>query len=72
MNGYAGRTGLHELLAPNEEIKRLIVAKADAGLIKKAAIKAGMKTLLEDGAIKCMQGVSTVEEVVRIATAAVE
>jgi general secretion pathway protein E len=72
MTGYAGRSGLHELMVPNEEVKRLIVERADAGQVKKAAVRAGMKTLLGDGAIKCMTGVSTVEEVVRIATAAVE
>ena len=72
MNGYAGRSGLHELLIPDEEVKRLVVAKSDAGLIKKAAARAGMKTLLMDGAIKAMQGVTTIEEVMRIATAAVD
>ena len=72
MTGYAGRSGLHELLVPNEEVKRLVVQKSDAGVIKRAAVRAGMKTLLEDGAVKCMSGVSTIEEVVRIANAAVE
>jgi general secretion pathway protein E len=72
MSGYAGRSGLHELLVPDEEVKRLVVDKADAGAIKKAAVRAGMKTLLTDGALKAMTGVTTVEEVVRIATAAVD
>jgi general secretion pathway protein E len=67
MSGYAGRCGLHELLTPNEEIKRLVVSKADAGTIKKAAVQTGMKTLMADGAWKCMTGVTTVEEVMRIA-----
>ncbi len=71
-NGYAGRSGLHELLVPDEEVKRLVVAKADAGAIKKAAVRAGMKTLLTDGAIKAMEGKTTIEEVMRIATAAVD
>ncbi len=72
MSGYSGRSGLHELMVPNDETKALVVHKADAGAIKKAAVIGGMKTLLEDGAIKAMTGVTTVEEVVRIATAAVE
>ncbi|MCB9738830.1 MAG: type II secretion system ATPase GspE [Deltaproteobacteria bacterium] len=72
MSGYSGRSGLHELLVPDEEVKRLIVDKSDAGAIKKAAVRAGMKTLLMDGAIKAMRGQTTIEEVVRIATAAVD
>ena len=72
MSGYAGRAGLHELLVPDEEVKRIVVDRGDAGQIKKAALRAGMRTLLMDGAIKAMRGMTTVEEVVRIATAAVE
>lgn len=72
MSGYSGRSGLHELLVPDEEVKRLIVDKSDAGAIKKAAVRAGMKTLLMDGAIKAMRGQTTIEEVMRIATAAVD
>ena len=67
MSGYAGRSGLHELLIPTEEIKRLVVSRADAGAIKRAAVAQGMQTLLADGAIKCMLGNTTVEEVMRIA-----
>ena len=59
-------------MVPDEEVKRLVVEKSDAGLIKKAAVNAGMKTLLEDGALKAMTGMTTVEEVMRIATAAVD
>lgn len=69
MTGYAGRSGLHELLIPTEEIKRLVVARADASTIKKAAVGLGMETLLMDGAAKCMTGDTTVEEVMRIANA---
>ena len=72
MSGYAGRMGLHELLIPNEDVKRLVVSKNDAGAIKRSAVANGMQTLLADGAIKCMQGRTTVEEVMRIANADVE
>jgi general secretion pathway protein E len=67
--GYTGRMGLHELMTPTEEIKRLVVQKTDAGAIKRAATAAGMKTLLADGAWKVLQGRTTVEEVMRIANA---
>ena len=72
MSGYAGRMGLHELLIPNEDVKRLVVSKNDAGAIKRAAVANGMQTLLSDGAFKCMAGRTTVEEVMRIANADVE
>ncbi|MCO4764236.1 MAG: type II secretion system ATPase GspE [Myxococcales bacterium] len=71
-SGYSGRMGLHELLVPGEQVKRLVVDKSDAGAIKKAAVQEGMKTLLMDGAIKAMNGQTTIEEVMRIATAAVD
>ncbi|MSP91039.1 MAG: type II secretion system protein GspE [Myxococcales bacterium] len=67
MTGFSGRCGLHELLMPNDDIKRLVVAKADASTIKRAAASSGMTTLMADGAFKCMTGVTTVEEVMRIA-----
>jgi general secretion pathway protein E len=69
MSGYAGRSGLHELLTPTEEVKRLVVAKSDAGTIKRAAMADGMATLRDDGALKVMAGITTVEEVMRIANA---
>ncbi len=72
MSGYAGRMGLHELLVPNEDVKRLVVSKNDAGAIKRGAVANGMLTLLHDGAYKCMLGRTTVEEVMRIANADVE
>ena len=72
MSGYAGRMGLHELLIPNEEVKRLVVSKNDAGAIKRCAVANGMQTLLGDGAWKCMAGRTTVEEVMRIANADLE
>ena len=64
--------GLHELLVPNEDVKRLVVSKNDAGAIKRCAVANGMLTLLHDGAYKCMLGKTTVEEVMRIANADVE
>jgi general secretion pathway protein E len=56
-------------MIPTEEIKRLVVARADASTIKRAAVAQGMETLLMDGAAKCMVGDTTVEEVMRIANA---
>jgi len=64
--GYKGRSGIHELLTPTEEIKSLVVRKCDAFAIKKQALDEGMVTLREDGARKCMAGMTTVEEIMRV------
>jgi len=64
--GYRGRTGIFELLVVNDEIRRLIMEKKPAHLIKKSATASGMKTLRDDGAKKILNGVTTVEEVLRV------
>lgn len=64
--GYAGRVGIREVLEVNDEIKKLVMARADAGEIKAAAVRAGMVTMLEDGFLKAKEGLTTLEEVLRI------
>lgn len=64
--GYTGRTGLYEMLMVNEGVRELTMRKADAGAIKKEAVKAGMVTLRLDGARKVMQGLTTPEEVLMV------
>jgi len=61
--GYKGRTGIYELLMINDAVRRLALAKADAGSIRDAAIEHGMVPLRFDGARKGMQGMTTIEEV---------
>ncbi|MDX2089462.1 MAG: type II secretion system ATPase GspE [Kofleriaceae bacterium] len=61
--GYRGRTGIYELLMIGEQVRRMTLAKADAGTIRNAAVADGMVTLRFDGARKCMQGLTTPEEV---------
>jgi general secretion pathway protein E len=70
--GYRGRTGIYELMVLDDEIRRLIGAKADATAIKQAAIGKGMITLKDDGADKVFHGVTTTEEVMRITQQEVE
>ncbi len=65
-HGYKGRTGIHEVLEINEEIRDAIMRRADASDIQKLAIKNGMKTMLEDGFAKAVQGITTIEEVLRV------
>ena len=64
--GYSGRTGVYELLTISEEVRRLAIRNADAGQIKHAAVEAGMRTLRDDGALKVLQGLTTIEEVMRV------
>jgi general secretion pathway protein E len=64
--GYAGRIGIFELMELNDEIRKLIMANADAVEITKAARRNGMRSLREDGWMKVRQGVTTAEEVLRV------
>lgn len=64
--GYAGRTAIQEVLVMNEELRGLVAAKAPATALKEAAITAGMVPLIEDGLAKVRQGITTVNEVLRV------
>ncbi len=64
--GYYGRTGIFELLVMNPAIQELTLQGADSNAIKREAKKYKMRTLREDGASKVVQGVSTIEEVLRV------
>jgi general secretion pathway protein E len=67
--GYSGRTVVSELLMINDEIRALIIQKTDAATIKKAAVKAGMRTLRGDALDKIFEGITSVEEIVRAVNA---
>jgi general secretion pathway protein E len=64
--GYRGRTGIHELLVVDDEIRGLVMKNADAAMIRRAATAKGMTTLRQDGADKVLEGITTVEEVLRV------
>lgn len=64
--GYLGRTGIYELLPVTNEIRRLIMEQADAGIIKEMAVKHGMITLFQDGLKKAIDGETTIEEILRV------
>jgi type IV pilus assembly protein PilB len=63
--GYKGRTGLYEVMEINDELRELILVGASALELKKKAIEQGMITLRRSGLIKCADGMTTLEEVVR-------
>jgi type IV pilus assembly protein PilB len=64
--GYRGRIGIIEVLSINVDIRRLIMDNATESNIKECARKSGMITLREDGIEKAKQGITTLEEVVRV------
>lgn len=65
--GYSGRVGVFEVLEVTGNIKKLIMQKADADVILKEAIKEyGMPTMLDDGLMKALKGLTTIEEVLRV------
>ncbi|RYG75041.1 hypothetical protein EON80_01905 [bacterium] len=64
--GYKGRTGLYELMRVNEEMQELIVRRSPVTELREAARANGMRTLQEDGFMKCRDGHTTVEEVMRV------
>jgi len=64
--GYRGRCGIHELLIVSEGLRTKCTAGADASELKKIAIADGMKTLRDDGLVKVLQGVTSVDEVLRV------
>ncbi|MBL7142369.1 MAG: type II/IV secretion system protein [Candidatus Pacebacteria bacterium] len=65
--GYQGRLGIYEVLPVTETIKELIVKEADAEQIQKQALQEGMRTMVEDGFLKAAQGITSIEEVLRVA-----
>jgi len=64
--GYRGRTGIHELLVVDDDVRALIMKNTDAAAIRRAATAAGMTTLRGDGAAKVLAGATTIEEVLRV------
>ncbi len=64
--GFMGRSGIFELLVINEEIRKMIDRKCSADEIKKKAVEYGMRTLRDNGLMKAQQGITTLEEVLRL------
>lgn len=64
--GYSGRIGIYELLPVTEGIQKLTLARSSAGEINRLAIEEGMITLRQDGLAKVKQGITSIEEVLRV------
>jgi general secretion pathway protein E len=66
--GYRGRVGVFEILKIDQSVRDLINAQTDANAIDKAAVQAGMTTMLDDGVAKCRAGITSTNEVLRVTT----
>jgi general secretion pathway protein E len=64
--GYRGRVGIFEMLPVDEAVRQLIQSRATASQVKDAAVRAGMRTLRDDGIGKVLAGVTTIAEVERV------
>ena len=62
--GYRGRLGIFEMMSMNNELRELAFNRAPTSEIRKAAIAGGMRTLLDDGKLKILNGITTAEEIV--------
>ncbi len=65
-DGYSDRLGIHEVLQMSSTIKNLVMRNATSDEIESQAKSEGMVTMLEDGIIKCVQGLTTIEEILRV------
>jgi len=66
LDGYSGRVGIHEVLTVSPTIKEMIVTNSTADKIQNQARSEGMITMFEDGFIKAVQGLTSIEEVLRV------
>lgn len=67
-DGYKGRMGIYEVLPVTETIKALIIQRSSADAIQGQAEQEGMVTMAEDGFVKAAQGITSIEEVLRVVT----
>lgn len=67
--GYRGRIGIYELLRTTDEIRQLATQRVASQVLKQAAMQSGMQTLRVDGWRKVVEGITTIEEVLRVTKA---
>jgi len=65
--GYLGRIAIYEVMPISEKISKLIVSKAAASDIQKLAMEEGMLTMKQDGYVKVLEGITSMDEVIRVA-----
>ncbi len=65
--GYLGRTGIYEVLPVTDKIAKMILERKSSAEIEKQAVSEGMITMKQDGYLKVIEGITTIEEVLRVA-----
>ncbi len=65
--GFRGRVGIYELMMPSEAIRSLILRHASASEVRAQAVSEGMRSMMDDGREKVLNGITSYEEVVRVA-----
>ncbi|MBC7565266.1 Flp pilus assembly complex ATPase component TadA [Candidatus Saccharibacteria bacterium] len=65
-HGYSGRAGIYEVMDVNQDIQKLIVEKSASSEIQRLAVSQGMITMRQDGYLKALSGVTTIDEVNRV------
>ena len=66
-SGYKGRIAIFEVMSMSEKIGRLVLERSPAGKIEEQAVEEGMIRLLQDGYLKVVEGITTMEEILRVA-----
>jgi type II secretory ATPase GspE/PulE/Tfp pilus assembly ATPase PilB-like protein len=66
MTGYRGRSGIHEVFAPSDRTRQMMLSRASSTEIRQAAVEEGMKTMQDDGLQKTLSGVTSMEECLRV------
>lgn len=66
MTGFKGRSGIHEVLTIGDRVRSLILQRASTAEVRQAAIEDGMKTMQDDGVRKTLDGVTSMEECLRV------
>ncbi len=64
--GYLGRTSILELLTMSDTLRRMVMKHATSGELQRQAVEEGMRTMYQDGLLKCLGGVTSIEEVLRV------
>jgi type IV pilus assembly protein PilB len=65
--GYLGRMGIYEVMAVSEKIMKLILTRSSSADVERQAVEEGMITMKQDGYLKVLEGITTLEEVLRVA-----
>jgi len=65
-NGYKGRLGIFESFIINKEVEKLILGGAPASQLREFAVKNGMITIQQDGVLRVIEGITTLEEIERV------